>query len=82
LGAWREQVEGLVGWEVHRHEGYRAVPVDVTAFWRPQLQSTSLFYHRVEVGIFISGLIGDIVRMARLSFIGYLVILGLSAQEG
>lgn len=38
LRLWQEQVEGLPGWQVHRHEGYRAITVDVTAFWRPALR--------------------------------------------
>lgn len=37
LRLWQEQVEGLPGWQVHRHEGYRTITVDVTAFWRPAL---------------------------------------------
>jgi hypothetical protein len=32
LRLWQEQIEGLPGWQVHRHEGYRAITVDVTAF--------------------------------------------------
>ncbi|MGD8405876.1 MAG: hypothetical protein PVJ21_19625, partial [Anaerolineales bacterium] len=40
------QIEGLPGWQVHRHEGYRAVAVDVTAFWRPALRNCpSKHYH-------------------------------------
>jgi len=46
LRLWQEQVEGLPGWQVHRHEGYRTVTVDVTAFWRPALQNCpSKHYH-------------------------------------
>jgi len=37
LRLWQEQVEGLTGWQVHRHEGYRTVTVGVTVFWRPAL---------------------------------------------
>src|SRR3989304_3838931 len=39
LRLWQEQIEGLPGWQVHRHEGYRAMTVDVTAFWRPTLRN-------------------------------------------
>jgi hypothetical protein len=39
LRLWQEQIEGLPGWRVHRHEGYRAITVDVTAFWRPALEN-------------------------------------------
>ena len=46
LRLWQAQIEGLSGWQVHRHEGYRAVAVDVTAFWRPALQNCpSKHYH-------------------------------------
>jgi hypothetical protein len=46
LRLWQAQVEGLPGWQVHRHEGYRAVAVDVTAFWRPALRKCpSKHYH-------------------------------------
>src|SRR5258708_35846245 len=29
---WRAYVEGLAAWQVHVHEGYRVVAVDVTGF--------------------------------------------------
>ena len=46
LRLWQKQVEGLQGWRVHRHEGYRAITVDVTAFWRPTLKNCpSKHYH-------------------------------------
>ena len=46
LRLWQEQIEGLPGWQVHCHEGYRAVTVDVTAFWRPAVQNCpSKHYH-------------------------------------
>jgi hypothetical protein len=46
LRLWQAQIEGLPGWQEHRHEGYRAVAVDVTAFWRPALRNCpSKHYH-------------------------------------
>lgn len=46
LRLWQAQIEGLPDWQVHRHEGYRAVAVDVTAFWRPALRKCpSQHYH-------------------------------------
>jgi hypothetical protein len=46
LRLWQAQIEGLPGWQVHRHEGYRAITVDVTAFWRPALRNCpSKHYH-------------------------------------
>jgi hypothetical protein len=46
LRLWQAQIEGLPGWRVHIHEGYRAITVDVTAFWRPALKNCpSKHYH-------------------------------------
>jgi hypothetical protein len=46
LVLWREQIQGLAGWQAHRYEGYRPIPVDVTAFWRPALRNCpSKHYH-------------------------------------
>jgi hypothetical protein len=38
IAAWGQYVEKGGQWQEHRHEGYRGVAVDVTAFWRPRLQ--------------------------------------------
>jgi len=46
LRLWQTHIEGLPGWQVHRHEGYRVVTADVTAFWRPALKNCpSKHYH-------------------------------------
>lgn len=46
LRLWREQIEDLPDWQVHRHEGYRAITIDITAFWRPALRRCpSKHYH-------------------------------------
>ena len=46
LVLWREHVTGLPGWQEHRYEGYRPIPADVTAFWRPALKNCpSKHYH-------------------------------------
>jgi hypothetical protein len=46
LRVWGEHVESLSDWQVHRHEGYRVLSVDVTAFWRPSLKDCpSKHYH-------------------------------------
>jgi len=64
LRLWQEQIEGLPGWQVHRHEGYRAITVDVTAFWRPALQSCpSKHYHPAAnraLPAVIFGIIGEV----------------------
>jgi hypothetical protein len=38
LVLWRAQVKDLSGWQAHCYEGYRPIPADVTAFWRPALK--------------------------------------------
>ncbi len=67
LVLWREYVTGLPGWQEHRYEGYRAVPADVTAFWRPALKNCpSKHYHpaanrALPAVIFgITGVVGEI----------------------
>jgi hypothetical protein len=64
LRLWQEQVEGLPGWQVHRHEGYRAMTVDVTAFFRPALANCpSKHYHpgaNRALPAVIFGLIGEV----------------------
>ena len=64
LRLWQEQIEGLPGWQVHRHEGYRAITVDVTAFWRPALANCpSKHYHpgaNRALPVVIFGVIGEV----------------------
>ena len=64
LRLWQEQIKGLPGWQVHRHEGYRAITVDVTAFWRPALQNCpSKHYHPAAnraLPAVIFGIIGEV----------------------
>ena len=64
LRLWQEQIEGLPGWRVHRHEGYRAITVDVTAFWRPRLKNCpSKHYHPAAnraLPAVIFGVIGEV----------------------
>ena len=67
LRLWREYVKGLKGWQEHRYEGYLAVTVDVTAFWRPALKRCpSKHYHPAAnralpaVIVGISGEVGEV----------------------
>jgi hypothetical protein len=64
LRLWQEQIEGLPGWQVHRHEGYRAITVDVTAFWRPALQNCPSKHYRPAADralpAVIFGVIGEV----------------------
>jgi len=64
LRLWQEQIEGMPGWKIHEHEGFQAVTVDVTAFWRPTLKNCpSKHYHpaanRALPGV-IMGVIGRV----------------------
>lgn len=46
LVLWRAQIQSQGDWQLHRHEGYVPVAVDVTAFWRPALKDCpSKHYH-------------------------------------
>jgi hypothetical protein len=46
LVLWREYVTGLPSWQAYRYEGYRPIPADITAFWRPALKNCpSQHYH-------------------------------------
>jgi hypothetical protein len=64
LVLWREYVKALPGWQEHRYEGYRPIPADVTAFWRPALKHCpSTHYHPAAnraLPAVIMGLTGDV----------------------
>ena len=45
IGNWSRYVGQQEKWQEHKHEGYRAVAVDLTAFWRPKLRSKWLGKH-------------------------------------
>ena len=67
LTLWNEYVKKLPGWQAHCYEGYRPVPADVTAFWRPTLKNCpSKHYHPAAnralpaVIIGITGEVGEI----------------------
>src|SRR3989304_4257945 len=64
---WQKYVPGRPAWQEHRYEGYRAVLVDITAFWRPALMNCpSKHYHpaanrALPAVIFgITGVVGEI----------------------
>ncbi len=64
LRLWQEQIEGLSGWQVNRLEGYRAIPVDGSAVWRPGLRKCpSKHYHPAAhraLPAVILGVIGEV----------------------
>jgi hypothetical protein len=62
LRLWQAHVEGLEGFAYHRHAGYRAVNVDITAFYRPQLKRCPSKHYYAPAGkalpAVILGLVG------------------------
>jgi hypothetical protein len=64
LKLWQVQITGMAGWQVHRHEGYRVVVVDTTAFWRPTLHKCpSKHYHpgaQRALPAVIFGIVGEV----------------------
>jgi hypothetical protein len=61
---WQAQIQGMEGWQVHRHEGYRAIVVDTTAFWRPTLHKCpSKHYHpgaQRALPAVVFGIVGEV----------------------
>jgi hypothetical protein len=50
LQIWQTQIEDLPTWRYHRHGGYRAVNVDITAFYRPQLANCPSKHYYAPAG--------------------------------
>lgn len=45
---WRSYVLSQGRWQANRYEGYRALAIDITAFWRPRLQGwKGKFFHGI-----------------------------------
>ena len=61
---WRRQVRSLAAWKRHEYEGYKPVPADVTAFWRPSLKNCpSTHYHPAAqraLPAVIFGIVGEV----------------------
>lgn len=64
LVLWREYVTKWPDWQERRYEGYRPIPADVTAFWRPKLKNCpSKHYHpaaKRALPAVIFGIIGEV----------------------
>lgn len=67
LARWRELVVAEGHWQVQTHEGYHPVGVDVTAFFRPQLQECPTTHYCAKAGRALPaipvGLIGRVGRV-------------------
>ena len=67
IEAWAGYVADEGQWQEHRHEGYRGVAVDVTAFWRPQLKGwLGKHFHSVAGRALPAVSFGVVVRIGQL----------------
>lgn len=61
---WRAYVKALPNWEAHEYEGYQPVPIDITAFWRPELKNCPSQHYHPKAGralpAVIMGIVGDV----------------------
>ncbi|GAC1458258.1 MAG: hypothetical protein PVSMB4_17890 [Ktedonobacterales bacterium] len=69
LAQWRALVAAEGRWQVHTHGGYHPLAVDVTGFWRPQLQGCPTRHFQAEAGkalpAILVGLIGRVGSVGR-----------------
>ncbi len=61
LRLWQGYIEGLADWRYHEHDGYRAVSVDITAFFRPQLKNCPSKHYYAPAGKALPAVIMGIV---------------------
>ncbi len=61
LRLWQGYIEGLPGWRYHQHAGYRAVNVDITAFFRPQLKNCPSKHYYAPAGKALPAVIMGVV---------------------
>lgn len=68
LFIWRQYVEKEQAWQVRLYEGYYALAVDLTAFWRPNWKGcrTKHYHPQAEKALpaVVMGLIGRVGRVA------------------
>ena len=50
LARWQTQVRAEGQWQPRPHGGYHPVAVDMTAFWRPRLQTCATTHYHAEAG--------------------------------
>jgi len=61
LRLWQVHIEGLPGWRYHQYDGYRAVSVDITAFYRPQLKDCPSKHYYAPAGKALPAVIMGVV---------------------
>jgi len=67
LFIWRQYIEKEPSWQVRLHEGYYALAVDLTAFWRPSWKKCRTKHYHAQAGkalpAVVLGLIGRVGRV-------------------
>jgi hypothetical protein len=67
IEAWSRYVVSQGQWQEHRHDGYRGVAVDVTAFWRPRLKGwLGKHFHNVAGRALPAISFGVVVRIGQM----------------
>jgi len=61
LAGWTRQVEAAGAWQPHVHGGYRPVAIDLTGFWRPELQTCPTQHYQAEAGRALPAIVIGIV---------------------
>ena len=64
LRLWQAQIEELPQWRYHQHGGYRAVSVDITAFYRPQLKECPSKHYYPPAGKALPAVIMGLVAVS------------------
>jgi len=67
IEAWGQYVTSQGQWQEHRHEGYRGVAVDLTAFWRPRLKGwLGKHFHNIAGRALPAVSVGVVVRIGQV----------------
>jgi hypothetical protein len=78
LAGWARQVEAAGHWQPHSHGGYRPVAIDLTGFWRPQLQRCPTQHYQAEAGRALPAItIGIVARVGSAAGQRLGLVLGL-----
>lgn len=66
--AWNQYMEEQQQWQVRSYEGYTAVSVDITPFWRPKLKGlASKYYHSIANKALPAVIIGLAARIGEVN---------------
>lgn len=80
LAAWHTHACQTTTWQPHVHGGYRPLPIDITAFWRPRFRGRlGTFFHRLAtrampgIGVAVIVQVGQIAGQ-RLPLLRHLIL--------